>query len=695
MLDALFKPQSVAVVGAAREPGKVGRVIFDNLIRDFPGSVFAVNPKAKTINSYPSYPSLKAIGQSVDLVVIAVPGRFVLTTLEEAGSVGVKAAIVISAGFKETGVEGSKLEQRLVSVAQEHNIRLLGPNCLGLMNTKAKLNASFAGPLPKEGSIAFMSQSGALCTALLDWAKGEEIGFSKFVSLGNKADIDEIDLLAALKDDKETDVITMYLEGINKGQELITKAREVSLVKPIIAIKSGTTDAGARAVSSHTGTLSGSDRVYQAAFKQSGIIRAKDLNELINYALGFTARRHYQGEPVAVITNAGGPGIMAMDALEKSGLRPAELSSVTIETLQAALPPEANVYNPVDILGDALADRYLQALSVVLADNNVGAVIVILTPQAMTQIKETASIIAKAAAGSEKLILACFMGKAEVESGIRVLRKQNIPAYYSPQEAVATLKAMAGFAQSQKLLQEREEAPKISVNQHRVEQLLQKEKNKYLIDFEALALVAEYGVEVVESRLAKNAQQALQIAAEIGYPVVLKAVSPDILHKTDVGALAVNIQHDFELKQAYRQIVNNIDKYMPGADFQGVSVQKMITNAYEVIIGMNRDPQFGPLIMFGLGGIYVEVLKDVTFRLAPLAISDAKEMIEGIKSYPILRGVRGKPKADLKKVEQVLLSISQLAMDWPQINDLDINPLMVLPEGQGAVAVDVRIGVGA
>lgn len=694
MLEALFQPKSVAVVGVAREPGKVGRVIFANLIRDFPGKVFAINPKAKTIDSYPAYPSLKAIGEPVDLVVIAVPSRFVLAVLAEAGTVGAKAAIVISAGFKETGVEGAKLERELVKIAQKYQLRVLGPNCLGLMNTKAKLNASFAGSLPKEGKIAFMSQSGALCTALLDWARGEEVGFSKFISLGNKADVDEVDLLAALKDDPQTDVITMYLEGVDKGRELLAKAKEVSLVKPIIAIKSGVTDAGARAVSSHTGTLSGSDKVYQAAFQQTGIIRANNLNEMINFATGFASGRRYSGEPVAIITNAGGPGIMATDALEKTGLRLAQLTPATIDILQSSLPPEANVYNPVDILGDALADRYGQALNVVLADNQVGAVLVILTPQAMTQIKETATAVVQAVSKSKKLVLACFMGKFEVEAGLKILKKANVPSYRSPEEAVATLKAMATYAQSRKYLQEQQKPLKVSVKRERVKELLAQEKNRYLIDIEALAVLAEYGVTVVTARMATNAQEALEAAAEIGYPVVLKAVSPDILHKSDVGALAVNINNDFELRQAYRRVVNNIDKYMPEAEFKGVSVQKMVTNAYEVIIGMNWDPQFGPLIMFGLGGIYVEVLQDVTFRLAPLSLNDVKEMITGINSYPILRGFRGQPKADLKAVEQVLLRISQLAEEWPQITDLDINPLMVLPEGQGAVAVDVRIGVG-
>lgn len=692
--DIFFNPKAVAVVGAAREPGKVGRAIFDNALAAFKGPVYAVNPKATEIEGHPCFASIADIHQPVDLIVVAVPSKSIKSVIEDAGRSGVKAAVIISAGFKETGVEGARREVELVETAKSYGIRLLGPNCLGLMDTSSGLNASFAGELPRAGGIAFMSQSGALCTAILDWAKGEEAGFSKFISLGNKADISEVDLLPVLADDPATTVITMYLEGIKDGRAFMAAARAAVVKKPVIVLKSGTTNAGARAVSSHTGTLAGSENVYNAAFKQSGIIRADNVEDLFDYAVGFSNQPLPQGRRLAIVTNAGGPGIMAADAIERRGMWLAEFESPTIEHLAANLPAEANIYNPVDVLGDALADRYDFALGTVLKDDNVDSAIVLLTPQAMTEIVQTAKELTEQAARfKKKPVFTCFMGRAEVGAGIKILREAGIPNFSFPERAVTIAKTMVEYAQTK--IEPRAEIPSLAVDRSRVEGIFREtEKYGHLVDAQALGVVEAYGMRIPRTELAHTVREALDIAADINYPVVLKAAAPDLLHKSDVGAIKIGIENDFELRQGYREILSNIDRFMPDAQLWGITVQEMIEGGQEVILGMSNDPQFGPLLMFGLGGIYVEVLKDVSFRLAPITPAEAMEMVAGIKSFPLLQGVRGQEKADIDAIVDALLRLSQLVLDWPQIQELDINPLLVLPAGQGAVAADVRIMTG-
>lgn len=690
-LRALFSPGAVAVVGAARESGKVGRVVFDNLLADFHGPIYPVNPKADQIAGRRCYGSVREIDFPVDLVVVAVPAPLVKQVIEEAGERGARAAIVITAGFKETGINGVKLENELVETAKKHGIRLLGPNCLGLMDTAAGLNASFAGALPRPGGIAFMSQSGALCTAILDWAKGEQIGFSKFVSLGNKADVSEIDLLPFLAADANTKVITTYIEGISDGRAFMDAAAAAAASKPVVALKSGTTNAGARAVSSHTGTLAGSENVYAAAFRQCGVVRALSVEDLFDFAVGFSSAALPQGRRLAVITNAGGPGIMAADAAERQGLWLANFEPGTIKTLQAHLPGEANVYNPVDVLGDALAQRYSYALGAVIKDPNVDSVIVILTPQAMTEIAETASeLVKQAKERSDKPVFACFMGRAEAEKGVSLLRREGIPNYSFPERAVRMVEKMVDYVEARD--RPKEASVRLPADRDRVGEIFaDAARRRRLVDAEALAVVEAYGVRGPKTRLAQNTKEALSLATEIKYPVVLKVASPDVLHKTDVGAIKVGVENDFELRRAYREIMANIDRFMPEAELWGVTVQEMVKGGHEVILGMNRDPQFGPLIMFGLGGIYVEVLKDVSFRLAPLTFSEARRMVGEIKAYQLLQGVRGQPKSDIDAVVDALQRLSQLVVDWPAIEELDINPLLVLPAGQGAIAADVRI----
>lgn len=689
----LFCPSSAAVIGAAREEGKVGHDILDNIVASgFPGPCYPVNPKAQYIHDLKCYPSVLDIEGQVDLAIIAVPNKIVPEIVEQCGQKGVRNAIIISAGFKEAGIEGLHLEKQVLKWAEKYGMRILGPNCLGLINTKCPLNASFAKEMPAVGDISFISQSGALCTAILDYAKADQIGFAKFVSLGNKADITETDLLEDWLEDEDAAVVALYVEGVKEGKEFMDASYQLSLKKPIVAIKSGTTDSGARAVSSHTGTLAGSERAYEAAFRQSGIVQARSVQDLFDFSIAFSYQALPQGQRVAIITNAGGPGIMATDACEKGGIPLANFSRKTVERLREFLPPAANVYNPVDVLGDALADRYRRATEVVLADDNVDALILILTPQAMTEITATAEALAEATRGISKTVLSCFMGKADVDKGIKILNQNKIPNYYFPERAAESLKVMIQYAQF--LKEEKRQYQKFDVDKARVKQIFEdaiRLGRRNLPEADAREVLAAYVIRIPKSRLVRGTGEAKRAAQEIGFPVVLKIASPNILHKSDVGGIKVGIESEKELERAYREILWNANRFMPEATIWGVLVQEMVPYDREVIVGVNRDPQFGPLVMFGLGGIYVEVLKDVSFRVAPLTERDAQDMIQEIRSFPLLSGVRGQPRADLASLKEILLRVSQLVTEFPQINEMDINPIKVGGAGEGAVAVDARI----
>ncbi|MCL6472887.1 MAG: acetate--CoA ligase [Firmicutes bacterium] len=697
MLENLFCPAGVAVIGVGREEGNVGHEIFDN-IREagFKGKYFAVNPKAKEIHGEPVYASIKDIQDRVDLAVIVVPSRLVPQVMEEAGEKGVKVAVIISAGFKETGIEGARLEKEVIDISNRYGIRVLGPNCLGAANTGCSLNATFAKEMPYTGNIAMISQSGALLTAILDWAKAEQIGFSKFISLGNKADIDEIDLLQALRDDEQTRVISIYMEGISHGREFMNIAAKVSKQKPIIAIKSGVTDAGARAVSSHTGTLAGSEQAFESAFRQSGIIRANSVEDLFDYAVGFAYQPLPKGRNIAILTNAGGPGIMATDACEKYGVPLASFNRETIDALREILPPAAGLYNPVDVLGDAKADRYRSAMEIVLKDENVSSMLVILTPQAMTEIDETArSIATMSQQYPDKPIYACFMGRSDVYSGVRILTENKIPNYYYPERAIGTVAAVLSH------MSYRLEPPKtyetFKVRKNTVREIFDETRKlgrRNLPDIQASQVVDAYGINIARCVLAHDVDEALKVSKHIGFPLVLKIASPDILHKSDVGGIAVGVKNEEELVAAFNRILNNVARFMPQAIVWGICIQEMVTGARETIIGVNRDPQFGHLILFGLGGIYVEVLKDVSFRVAPVSKQEAIRMIQEINAYALLRGVRGQPSADIDAIADTILKVSQLVTDFPEIIEMDINPFMVLNKGLGGVAADVRITIG-
>ncbi len=695
-LDAFFTPRSIAVIGASTNSHKLGYAVLENLVNggylSDERKVFPINPKSKEILDLPAYPSVLDVLDPIDLAVIVIPYQLVPEALRTCGEKKIPAAIIISAGFREAGMEGFEREQELVEISREYGIRLIGPNCLGVIDTITPMNASFSAGMPPKGPMDFMSQSGALGTAILDWAQAGRLGLSKFVSLGNKADVSETDLLGAWGDDRASSVILCYIEGLPDGQEFIRTAREISKSKPIVALKSGITQAGSRAVSSHTGSLAGSEQAYQAAFNQAGVIRADSLEDLFDFALGFGYLTLLKGDRIAIVTNAGGPGILATDALERSGLKLARFDPERIRSLEQFLPDAASAANPVDVLGDARADRYKFALEQVVSDPHVDGVLVILTPQAMTEIVETAEVVAEIASRVDIPLLACFMGEARVKAGIEVLGAHNIPNYAFPERAARVFQAMIKYRDYQlKPLPvfETIEADRDSVRKT-IDRVLG-EGRVSIGDAEARSIITAYGMDIPPSEIAKTPERAVEIASEMGYPVVLKIASPDILHKTDVGGVKVGLGNPTDVRDAFELMTYRAQRYLPEARLWGCLVQKMVPPGLEILIGMNRDPQFGPLVTFGLGGIYVEILKDVAFRVAPYAREEVNEMLSEIRTSALLDGVRGEPPVDREAIIDALMRVGQMVIDFPEIAELDINPFVVYPEGQGGIAIDMRL----
>jgi acetyltransferase len=693
-LESFFNPKSIAIVGASRQKGKVGYEILVNMIgAGYEGEIYPVNPKTDTIEGLKCYPDLQSIGQTPDLVVIIIPAKFVPEMMKHCAKVGAKSVIIITAGFKEVGEEGRKLEKQVVQIARQAGIRIIGPNCLGIIAPANKLNASFGGDLPTEGVIGYLSQSGALLAAILDMANAGSIGFSKLVSIGNKADVDELDLIKALGEDKDTKVIAGYLESITDGNAFVNQAERISHDKPILLMKSGGTQAGAQAASSHTGSLAGSETAYECVFERAGIIRCSSIKEQFDYAQAFADQPLPAGPRVAVITNAGGPGIMAADAIERVGLSFAKLADETIETLASKLPPAANFNNPVDVLGDALADRYEFALDVVLSDPNVDIVLVLLTPQAMTESAATAEALV-AGTKHAKPILACFMGAEKVRDGVMVLRQGKVPQYDAPESAVTTIKAMADYVRWR--TRPKRVVKLFPVNRRKVENIIERHLRQNIREIgetESKEILEAYGFVTPKGSVAATAEQAANIAQQLGFPVVLKIWSPDILHKSDVGGVQIGLKSAKAVRDAFDLMMYRIPKKMPDADILGVLVQEMCSGGKEVILGMNRDPHFGPLMMFGMGGIMVEVLKDVSFYLAPLTAEEAKQMLVNTKTYQMLSGVRGQEGVDIEIIAEGLQRLSQLVTEFPQIQEMDINPYVVGPAGTTAIAVDVRMSV--
>jgi len=696
MLDELFKPSSVAVIGASGNPDKLGYAVMNNLIHggySKYGKIFPINLAGEKILGVQSFRSIKEIPDPIDLAIIVIPYHFVPNALIECGEQGVKAAVIITAGFRESGMDGLERELQLIEIAKKFRIRLVGPNCLGVIDTFTPLNASFSAGTPPQGPMAFMSQSGALGTAVLDIAISGRLGLSKFISLGNKSDVNENDILEAWVNDDNTKVILIYSEGMPDGQEFIRVAQQVTRIKPVIAIKSGLSQSGSRAVSSHTGSLAGSEEAYRAAFRQAGIIRADTMESLFDMALAIGYQPPLLGNQIAIITNAGGPGILATDALERYGLSIARFTNLTIQSLEKFLPDAASAANPVDLLGDALADRYHYALDKVINDPNVNGILVLLTPQANTQIELTAEVISKTSEANSKPILACFMGETKVKPGIEILSKFGVPNYPFPERAALAFKAMDDYRKMQ-------EKPiyqiiKYEAQKDVVVEIFQKARQDGRVSIgaaESENILNAYGISIPKSTLAIDADDAVKKSQEIGYPVVLKISSPDILHKTDIGGVKIGLKNPEEVLDAYELMIYRTKRYVPDAQIWGCQVQEMVpSGGIEVLVGMNRDPQFGPLITFGLGGIYVEALKDVSFRIAPFAIEDAYQMLDEIRANALLNGIRGKPMADKAAIVNVIMRISQLALDFPEIAEIDINPLVVYTQGQGAIALDMRV----
>ncbi|MEM2926880.1 MAG: acetate--CoA ligase family protein [Candidatus Bathyarchaeia archaeon] len=697
MFDVIFNPKSVAIVGASRSPGKVGYEILARIIRSgFQGRIYPVNPNASEIQGLRCYSSVLDIPEALDLAVIAVPAPIVPQVIEECGKKGVKASIVLSAGFREIGPDGLMAEALIVRLSRKYGMRLLGPNCLGIIDTFTPINASFASQMPRRGNVAFISQSGALATSLLSWAFQEGIGFSTIITLGNRADLDETDFLDYLSKDPHTKAIAIYMEGVKRGEEFRSVASMVSRRKPILILKAGISESGAKAVSSHTGSLAGSEAVYEAVFRSSGILRAKSAEDLFDMIKAFSTQPIPEGRGTFILTNAGGPAILAVDALENFGIGIPSLPSEVVDKLRTNLPAAAGYHNPVDILGDAMADRYAFALKTLLAEDDLKNGIVILTPQAMTQPLETAKVLVEARKSFPgKVILTSFLGGAEVQDAIRLLASEGIPNFSYPERAsyaLAMLISYMEFLRREPL----HPIPSPSVDYEFVKQYLsmvRKEKRVNLVGFEALQIVKAYGIPTVKCGLARSPEEAIQLAEALGYPVVLKVSSPQILHKTDVGGVKLSLESRKDVSEAFESILRSVRRLMPQATIYGIEVHKMAVPGKEVIVGINRDPQFGPVIMFGLGGIYANLLRDVSFRLAPLMAGEALEMIHETKAGMLLRGMRGEKPSDLEALLDILYRTSQLAMDFPEIVEMDLNPVFVYEEGKGCIVVDAKMTI--
>lgn len=695
-LQAFFSPKTVAVIGASATPGKVGNAVVANMrAAGFKGRLYPVNPKGGTIEELPVTRSLGELPGGIDLAVFAVPRDAVLPAFEYLAAHGLKSAIVLSAGFREAGREGYVLERDLAACARRHGIALLGPNCLGMMNTAHGVNASFSASQPVPGSVAFCSQSGALCQAILDWARGEHFGFSKFISLGNKAVLNETALLAHLGADPASKVIMGYMENVDGGEEFVRAAREVSRKKPVIMLKAGSTNAGAKAASSHTGAIAGSDDAYAAAFRQSGIVRAPDLESLFFLAEAFSCLPLPRGPNVAVLSNAGGPGILAADACEKTSLHMARLSPETIQRLQAVLPPYASVYNPVDIIGDAGAERYRKSLEAVLDDPLVHAVLLLIAPTAMVEMEAAATAIAQAAHRSTKPVLTCLLGRAHGSSGRDILRQAGLPCYAFPEPALRSIEAMYAYAQWRQKPVPVFEPPRRDLDAaRRILDQATAEGRQELADSQARELAAAYGLRVPATVLARGSAEAVQAAKAMGGPVALKVASAQLAHRTDVGGVALGLLGDEAVGKAFRELTAHVRRIRPEAVISGCLVQAMApAGSLEVVVSMRRDDQFGPLLMFGLGGIHSEILKDVSHHLIPLSRDEAFGMIRSIRSYLLLKGVDGEPAVNFRALEDVLLALAALAQDFPQVYEAELNPVLV-NEG-GALVAEARLTLRA
>ncbi|QRY23408.1 acetate--CoA ligase family protein [Halobacterium sp. GSL-19] len=686
----LFTPDRVAVVGATDRDGAIGRAIIDNL-SDFDNDVIAVNPGRDDVLGYPCYPDL-GDAPPVDLAVVVVPPQIVVDAVRDAGQAGVENVVVITAGFSETGGDGADRERDLVAVADDYDINLVGPNSLGLLSTPTGLNATFGPSNALPGTLSFMSQSGAFITAVLDWANDQGIGFKDIASLGNKAVLSETDFMQAWADDPGTNVILGYLEGVDDGREFIDDAREVTQDTPAVVVKSGRTEAGAQAASSHTGTIAGSEAAYEAGFKQAGVVRAENVQELFDFARALDGLPMPDSEDVAVITNAGGPGVMATDAVGDSRLSMASFEDDTIDALQRSMPDEANVYNPVDVIGDAEIDRFRTAIDTVLADEHVGCALVLSAPTAVIDYTELSGVITALQEKHNKPVVTCLMGGERTEQATDVLGDAGIPNYFDPARAIGSLDALA----VQREVESRDyQAPTaFDVDRDAARDILEDaaDRGATRLGVEAMDLLDAYGIPTPTGDVVDSPDAARRVARDIEGDVVMKIVSPDILHKSDIGGVKVGVETD-AVADAYEDLITRATNYQPDATILGIQVQEMVDvdAGTETILGMNRDPQFGPLLLFGLGGIFVEILEDTSVRVAPVSEREAGDMIDDLDSAPLLRGARGRDPADEAAITEAIQRLSQLVTDFPAILELDVNPL--LATGDSATALDVQLTI--
>jgi acetyltransferase len=691
-LIPFFEPAGVAVIGASSNPHKLSHGILRNLINStYTGGVYPVNPGAEEILGKLCYPDIGAVPDPVELAVLVIPAGATPETLKACGRRGIRAAIIISGGFKEVGSGGADLEKKCLAIARRYSMRLIGPNCVGAMNLHNGLNTTFINGTPEEGGIGFLSQSGAICGGVVDKVHGKKVGFSQFLSLGNEADVTETDIIEYLGADPRTRVIAAYVEQIRDGRRFLEVARRVSQIKPIVLIKAGRTSAGARAVSSHTGSLAGSHTAYQAAFQQAGVIEVQTFAELFDVALAFDTQPIPAGQNAVIITNAGGPAALASDSLSANGFTLGDLSEASRSELRAHLNPSAQVSNPIDMLGGAEPADYELAVRTALADPQIDVVIPLLVPQALVSPQGVAQAVVDAARGTSKTVLACVVGDESVGAARLILQGNRIPMYTDPETMGRVLSAMR-YYRNWRSADHSLPAETRASGFARAEAYLKTQAGvSALGEAAARPLLEAYGFPVVQADRAGSAAEAARAAEKIGFPVVMKVISPDILHKSDVGGIRLGLNSAHEVEAAYDSMRQEIAGKAPQARVEGVLIEQSAPHGQEVIIGMKRDPGFGPLLMFGLGGIYVELFKDVSFRIAPISEREALEMIQATQAGRLLTGFRGQPPADVSAVVACLCRLSQLALDFPQISEIEVNPLQVFSEGQGVLALDARV----
>ena len=698
MSESVFlSPKSIAVIGASDKQGSVGRAITSNIMNGYKGIVYPISPTRETVFDQKAYKSVLDVPDSIDLAVVITKNTIVPVVLEECGKKKIKGAIVITAGFKEVDEEGKKLEQKLKDIATKYGVKVIGPNCLGVMNLEPQtmMNSTFLKITPKSGKIALVSQSGAICAALVEDASAQGIGFSAVVSMGNKADMTEIDILKMLADHEQTKVIVMYLEDMGDGQEFLKVCKQITKnnKKPILVLKSGRSPEGAKAAMSHTGALMGSDEIYDAVIKQSGAIRVDTMEELFDYATAFSKQPLPTEGDLVIVSNAGGPAIISTDSCSKLGIKMAKIEEIRPK-IDAVIPPWGSSRNPVDIVGDADFNRFENVLNEVLAHKNVGSVISMCTPSATLDYDKLAEVIVKMSKKYKKTMLASLMGLDEGITNKEILANGDVPYYTYAEGSIRALKAMLQFADWIKTPEGN--IAKFDVDKEKASKVFDKVKEEgrtNLLEEEGLEILSAYGFPLPKSILAKTEDEAVESANKIGYPTVMKIASPQIVHKSDAGGVKVNLSSDKEVRDAFKVIVDNAKKYDSKAEIKGVLIVEMVKGGKEMIIGSKLEPGFGPVVMLGMGGIYVEILKDVTFRLAPFTDQEANDMISSIKTKKLLEGVRGEKPSDVEKLSECIQRLSQLVTDFREIKELDMNPVLVMEKGEGCKILDVRIGI--